>query len=398
MNKKTWRITPLDSWFFRESRPMESIGGSELGSVFPPPTRTLIGAIRTAIGNHHNVDWVSYETDPKFEKLRDQIGVDDDFKSIKVHGVWLSQKKGANWKRLFPAPRNLVYTQKAGKMSEVIRLQVGQARYCDLGQKVRMAVAPNGISGINGVENHWVNEETLASVLNGRDISSGVIISSQELYEEEPRLGIARDNQIRNVEEGRLYQTRHIRMKPGVAVEIDVSGIDESFIPPSGILRLGGEGRGAAFEVIDNTSVNIKLEKEQSQVSGLIVTLLAPMYVEQDQSSYTPFPGFKKMETDKQTVWKGHINGKSYSLHCAVIGKPMREGGWSMQKKQPRQVRSLIPPGSVFYLTPEELDPIEAIDKIHMTQLDGNKIDNALGYGLVAAGIWNESNVAKEEI
>ena len=45
------RFTPLDTWFFRESRPHGSIGSSELGSVFPPPVRTLLGALRTLIGD-----------------------------------------------------------------------------------------------------------------------------------------------------------------------------------------------------------------------------------------------------------------------------------------------------------------------------------------------------------
>ena len=42
---------PLDTWFFREARPHGSVGNSELGSQFPPPVRTLLGALRTAIGD-----------------------------------------------------------------------------------------------------------------------------------------------------------------------------------------------------------------------------------------------------------------------------------------------------------------------------------------------------------
>ncbi|MEM7018048.1 MAG: hypothetical protein AAF512_12010, partial [Pseudomonadota bacterium] len=36
-----WCFAPIDSWFFRESRPHGSIGGSELDSLFPPPARTI---------------------------------------------------------------------------------------------------------------------------------------------------------------------------------------------------------------------------------------------------------------------------------------------------------------------------------------------------------------------
>jgi CRISPR-associated protein Cmr3 len=57
MSAQQWRFSALDTLFFKESRPIESVGGSQLSSVFPPPARTLIGAIRTAIGEANSVDW-----------------------------------------------------------------------------------------------------------------------------------------------------------------------------------------------------------------------------------------------------------------------------------------------------------------------------------------------------
>ncbi|QLQ32192.1 MAG: hypothetical protein HZT40_12035 [Candidatus Thiothrix singaporensis] len=54
---QTWRFKALDTWFFRESRPMESIGGSELLSAFPPSPRTLSGAVRSVVGEHKQADW-----------------------------------------------------------------------------------------------------------------------------------------------------------------------------------------------------------------------------------------------------------------------------------------------------------------------------------------------------
>ena len=48
---RSWRFAAFDSWFFRESRPFDSIGGAQLASHFPPPSRTLAGAVRTSIGD-----------------------------------------------------------------------------------------------------------------------------------------------------------------------------------------------------------------------------------------------------------------------------------------------------------------------------------------------------------
>jgi CRISPR-associated protein Cmr3 len=61
-------------------------------------------------------------------------------------------------------------------------------------------------------------------------------------------------------------------------------------------------------------------------------------------------PGFIKKEAPATTLWHGRINGIDLVLHCAVIGKVLREGGWDMRKAQPKPVQSLIPAGCIFWL------------------------------------------------
>ena len=71
-----FKFEALDTLFFRESRPMDSIGGSLLQSVFPPPARTLVGAIRTIIGEINATDWSAYARD-EGHPLRALIGAPD---------------------------------------------------------------------------------------------------------------------------------------------------------------------------------------------------------------------------------------------------------------------------------------------------------------------------------
>ena len=49
-NELNITLTAYDTWFFREFRPHDAVGASELSSLFPPPIRTLAGALRTLIG------------------------------------------------------------------------------------------------------------------------------------------------------------------------------------------------------------------------------------------------------------------------------------------------------------------------------------------------------------
>ncbi|WP_279487127.1 type III-B CRISPR module-associated Cmr3 family protein [Aeromonas veronii] len=60
----TLAFHPVDTWFFRESRPMDSQGGTSLGNQVPPSAATLMGALRTRIGDMLEADWQDLTTLP----------------------------------------------------------------------------------------------------------------------------------------------------------------------------------------------------------------------------------------------------------------------------------------------------------------------------------------------
>lgn len=127
---QSWQFSAIDTLFFRESRPMESIGGSELGSVFPPPPRTLIGAIRTALGEAEQVDWSKFE-EQSDHFLRNLIGYADDLGSLSFDGVWVHYKG----ERLYPMPSNLI-----AQMSQDRKKQIQEIDFLGIGQTDRKSV------------------------------------------------------------------------------------------------------------------------------------------------------------------------------------------------------------------------------------------------------------------
>lgn len=56
----TLSLTAADSWFFRESRPMNAAGGQILNTRFPPPAITVAGALRSWFGDALAIDWTRY--------------------------------------------------------------------------------------------------------------------------------------------------------------------------------------------------------------------------------------------------------------------------------------------------------------------------------------------------
>ena len=179
MSLLTWRFTAFDSWFFRESRPFDSIGSSELSSVFPPSPATMAGAIRSAIGEHLDIDWQKYHQQGGCPELKAQIGDGDSLGTMRLKGVFLSRKKPKTdyWERLYPVPAHLVATlmviKEKVKIKNLYFLQVGKPVHCDLGEQVCLAVAPKdekgiAIKDIKPLDGYWLTQVGLSKVLNGQ--------------------------------------------------------------------------------------------------------------------------------------------------------------------------------------------------------------------------------------
>lgn len=375
----TLSFKATDTLFFRESRPMESQG--ELQSVFPPPIRTLAGAVRTLIGEQMQVVWNDFNETHPVAKV---IGYGDKLGSLELEGAWLTFRG----ERLFPAPLHLLK-----KDETLCQLKLDKAlTWCDLGRKVRLPKLPElnaagqDARGSKPLEQTWLTKADFEAVLNGNLPSVEQLKSASDLFQRESRLGIARDNALGTVKKGLLYQTQHIRPKDELSIELDVKGLPDC-MPESAILRLGGEGRSAGVNVFESDDRFPKRPVFKGQ-KGLAIYLLTPLPTAQSGDDWQPLPGFERSDDgEKQTLWTGSLNGIELELHGAVTGKVLREGGWDMAKNKPRTVTSLTPAGSVFFCKPVNGNLEAAVQALH------NKHIGTLteyGYGHLAVGVWND--------
>ena len=396
-----WCFSAVDSLFFRESRPMESIGNAELQSRFPPPIRTMIGAIRTCLGEATDIDWSEYQKD-KNHPMRKIMGGDEPLNGpLEYRGPFVS----SNSERLYPVPLNL-----QGQLNMLEMMQPGAPVECDLGKRVRLLRGLPSKTKPLSVRDYWIREKDFQCLLEGilppidslvaehKAVSTFDSVSSlakqkEYLYTSEPRVGIARNNQTRTVEVGRLFQTQHLRMSEGVSLDLEVSGLDAGEITNRWMSRLGGEGRLASINVIDKPP-RMKAPTAESDAIGIILYLLTDAYLSAEPASgaWSPLPGFKREEKEGSTVWIGALGGIELCLHSAITGKPVREGGWSLQKRQPRALKSLTPAGSCWYCTVENTSLQQAINELHDYHIGEETI---LGRGLLAVGLW--SSLHKEQ-
>ena len=380
-NELNIMLTAYDTWFFRESRPHDAVGASELSSLFPPPIRTLAGALRTLIGDQLKINWQTLQsaTQPDFNFVA-ELGDAKGLGELQINGPWINFKG----QRLYPAP---LYLMQKG--DEIKRLAPGSVVRCDLGL-VRLPALPEGSQGFKALEQRWITAEGMRRCLEGL-VPTDKIYTSDHLFSHEARLGIARDNVTRSVEDGKLYQTQHLRLKEDVSVGLLVKNLStvakDILTQPNTLLRLGGEGRMAALETQQQAqALPFVQQNPNAKVESFVLHFITPADFEGEM-----FPkGFKKTMLDGETVWEGVINTIEVRIVSAVLGKVHREGGWDMQKHQPSPVKSYIPSGSAWFCRAVDSELTwETLNK----QLHGHCIgvDSAYGRGQVLLGTLKDN-------
>lgn len=379
----TCTFEPQDTWFFREARPHGSVGSSELGSVFPPPVRTLLGALRTLIGDawfaRHGGNWRGFRNNADLQAI---IGFGDDLGLLCATGPFLCR----HGQRLYPAPANLMAREQGGQVHHFL-LDLAAPVHCDLGYvhlpgfPAQVAGLPD-LAGSKPAEDCWLTEQGLHAVLSGRAPAASDVLHASQLFAEEPRLGIGRDNQRSAVQEGLLYQTRHLRLQTGVSVQLQLHGLqDASLLPTQTTVRLGGEGRMAGLHVETAPAAPLPQPAGNKQAAALALYALTPMLCDDELPAGIP-AGFTPAQHAGADVWEGHLGELPIRILAVACGRPLREGGWDMARHRARAVHSLLTPGSVLYVqgTNGATPNSQALQSALAT------LPDACGRGLFAAG------------
>jgi len=376
---KQWCFSPLDTWFFKEARPFDSVGATQLGTILlPPPARTVTGAIRTLIGENQAVNWKEFNTN---HKLAEEIGYSDCLGKLRLTGPYLL----LNGKRLYPVPLTILEgkiksqfkSKKTGKRKEkqaFDRLHPGQPVKCDLGT-VRLPTKVHQLKGAKPIENAWLTASDFERVLTGKAFPENIIYN-KKLFTLENRVGLALDRNTRIAKAHQLYQNQHIRIHSdnNLQIGMQVDGIKEKLHPTNKhLIHFGGEGRLAEVSITKvNHQITSPVVKSDKHI---FLTLLTAAHLE---NRWLPNESFKKENEP------GEIKGVTLKIVSAVLGKSIREGGWDLVKGQSRPVVSLIPAGSVWFCEVIKGDP---------TKLQGCKIgiETALGRGELAVGKWENN-------
>ena len=323
-------FSAVDSLLFKPALSPDGMGARLLASDFPPPRTTLVGALRSAIGEKLGAVWSEYRAghQPEIDKA---IGRADEPHppQAAVAGPWLSH--GGN--KLVPLPLCfLAREEQEGRLQIAALTLTDTAFRTDLGS-VRLPALPDTFSGqgFRGRDDIWVPASLLPEL--GRLLDSRAsqtlerhqYFTRTDLFVWDDRLGIGMERGKRTVQDGMLYQTRHVRLREDVGLMLQVADWPEAEHAHDGMVTLGADGR------------------------------LAHVTVEQSGDAWTQEPRGRALIVATAPVPMGTKGLPQILSEDAVIGaatsKPWRRGGWNLKQHRSKPVRHWVAPGSAFWTT-----------------------------------------------
>lgn len=381
---KRLSFEPLDVLMFRSERPFTAIEShvAKLGVISP---LAFEGAIKSKIftdfcyrkgysPSDFQRERRREESEENFKKskeeliktLREKIDKDKELKDLletigysplgytsklNVLGVFLAEKD----KQLenFPVPKDIVRKDnKNGAITKLIPSQ--KIKLLDSGFSVVFS-SYSKVKDIDGL----IDFNELRRYLWG-EIPQ---IKRIEFYErelkrpwvEETRSGIKLEKESKITKEGALYSAEFLRLLDEWRFTVWYESPQNI---PNGLVKLGGEGKGALCENIKEININEKLDsfsliKEINEDKMFKLYLATPSYFG------GCMPPNDKLE---------RMLGVSLKLIAAIPGKPVYIGGYDFAMNKEKPLRRWVSAGAVYYYTFDgEIDtglslPIKIID------------------------------------
>lgn len=311
-------IAPMDVWLFRDGKPFDAESDHRATSLFPPYPSVMQGVIRSQhlVENKVNLN--------DRAQIEEWVGTTDKYGDLRLRGPFIAKWENEQLTRYFPVPADM-----AAQGDKFVPLEMREPDASEL-----LTNAPTEKLLYSRVEptkkspGQWLTQETLREALKGEAVCA---VQSHKLFERESRFGIGREDNTRTTREGALYEAEFIRPCKNVGLYVEVSGYEGW--QNNGVMRIGGEGRGATYEII--TKPELALPKLEGALPAKFKVYFAtPTYF---KNGWLPASWGKFFDGDVRLV-------------AAAVNRYESIGGfdWANQSHKPAQ--RYVPAGSVYYL------------------------------------------------
>jgi CRISPR-associated protein Cmr3 len=321
------------------------------GDITPMP---FAGAIRSKILSNKIKgeipdDWY---TKAEFKELVDIIGTPEKEGKIRFFGTYYYKHD-----EIFPTPYDIVKDDDKLSIARPSSFNIGGYRAVLPGFKEE-----GGYITLNGLKKY----------LHGDVPNKDEILNENDMYESEERVGIGIDRYKKIAKEKMLYSIEYMRLKEDYSFSMLVNDIYG--LPSKGMLKLGGEGRGAYYEIQNKEGFNFDIIKKVNQKGRFKLYLSTPAIFMKDGKNYC-MPDDKKIS---------ELLGAKVRLVSMLPGKYMRLGGWDLLRGKQKPLRYAVRGGAIYYY---EIIAGKLSEEVEMPIMVSD-VDAWLGLGSAFIGGW----------
>jgi CRISPR-associated protein Cmr3 len=362
-------VEPFDVVMLRGNR-LFGEAGSFGDAVMPPWPTVFAGAFRSLL-------W-SALAKSDFDRI---VGKEGSWGSFKLRWLSLAKDQRDGVVDIFVSiPKDTLVSSEGGGTVTLVPKQIDNAIVRSSSVLPLQCLTVGSVSG-KFSSSGFVSMSELLKWLKGNGISD--VVEGSELYVLESRLGIGLDSSAMTARSGALYTTQTVRMSPDVGFVVGIEG-DEGKIPKSGLLRLGGDGRGARFREIVLPLSEIGKNVVPDGARRFKVLALTPLMFKRGWlPDAVHDPDFRlKLGSDF-----------SARLVSVALGRPETITGWDMAKNRPKLAKKCVPQGSIYYFDECEGDVGAFFDWVMSGMKDSDDIggtESTLieGFNVAVTGVW----------
>lgn len=308
------KINPLDTLFFRDGKPFGIGEETWTGSTVLPNPSVIWGALFSMLLGHNKVN---------------RKEIDKEIHRLKLGKVFLYNEEQNTL--LLPAPLDLFEHKDGSKQIEYARFEKYESNSTSNFPMSFLAYPDISHVATKTLSEKFIDINTLVNSYRKKNPIS--LTAIEDIAISDYKIGIGRNNTSNTAQEGSLYRIALTQFEQGWSFLIEVEFDGE--MPDNGLLRIGGEGKTASFEVVKEELYLLKTFREenaQSDVSNYFkIVLTSPTFFDS---------GWGQVE----------LSNSDFDITAAFVGKPISIGGFDVKLQEPKRMRKAVPIGSVFYL------------------------------------------------
>jgi CRISPR-associated protein Cmr3 len=230
----------------------------------------------------------------------------------------------------------------------------------------------------------WLSAAGLRRWLAGELPLADQLVKPDALWQHETRVGIALDAATRRADDGKLYSLQTVSCRRDVGFAVQVQGAELA----AGVLRLGGDGRGACITPADIDWP----EPSDDDLDAITRSGRARLLLTSPGLFPRGWLPAGSGEADAQRGAPFELHGVRARIVCAAVARAQVVSGFDLAQRRPKPAQRAAPAGSVYWLADLDATP-EALRKLAERGLwtdsqYNSDMRRAEGFNRVALAQW----------